>query len=297
MALLNVIELKSYFLEGPEPLKAVDGVSFALDKGKTLGIVGESGCGKTTLALSLLRLVPPPGDIIQGDIQFEGKSIMDMTQDEMRELRGRDISMIFQEPMSSLNPVLTIGEQILEVILTHTHLDSLEAKRLAIEYLKKVHIPHAEARYNTYPHQLSGGMRQRVMIAMASVLKPKLLIADEPTTALDVTVQKEILQLLKEMIDELNMSLILVTHDFGVAASICDFIAVMYAGKVVEYSTCNEIFYNPLHPYTKGLLKSVVRLDHKEEMLSGLNYQGSKEPGVLKEVTTGHFIRKTNGKR
>ena len=247
----------SFFLEEGE-LKAVNDVSFTIEKGKTLGIVGESGCGKSVTALSIMRLVQePPGKIVGGKILFQGKDLTQIPLHEMRDIRGNKISMIFQEPMTSLNPVFTIGNQIEEAIELHQDLSPKEVKNKTVEMLKIVGIPSPEKRANDYPHQLSGGMRQRVMIAMALSCEPELLIADEPTTALDVTIQAQILDLLKKLQDELGMSIMVITHDLGVVAEMADDVVVMYAGKIVEQASAEEIFASPLHPYTYGLLKSI----------------------------------------
>jgi len=259
--LLEIQNLKtSFFLEEGE-LKAVNDVSFGLSKGETLGIVGESGCGKSVTALSILRLVQePPGKIVGGKILYQGKDLLKLPIDQMRHIRGNKISMIFQEPMTSLNPVFTIGNQIEEAIELHQDLSRKEVKNKAIEMLKLVGIPSPERKVKDYPHQLSGGMRQRVMIAMALSCEPELLIADEPSTALDVTIQAQILDLLKKLQDELGMAIMLITHDLGVVAEIADRVIVMYAGKIVEEASVEEIFELPLHPYTIGLLKSIPSL-------------------------------------
>lgn len=260
--LLEVKNLKTYFYTDDGVAKAVDDVSFTLDKGETLGVVGESGCGKSVTALSIMRLIPePPGKIAGGEILFKGKNILNFTEKEMQELRGNDIGMIFQEPMTSLNPVFTCGDQIEEAVVLHQKLNKEEAKKKAIEMLNLVGIPAPEQRYNEYPHQLSGGMRQRIMIAMALSCNPEILIADEPTTALDVTVQAQILELVKRLQTELGMGVIIITHDLGVIAEISTKVAVMYASKVVEYGKVDQIYYNPKHPYTVGLLNSIPKLN------------------------------------
>ncbi|WP_270647315.1 ABC transporter ATP-binding protein [Paeniclostridium hominis] len=249
--------LKTYFHTNKGVVKSVNDVSFEIKKGETVGIVGESGCGKSVTALSLMRLLPSPqGKIEGGDILFEGNSILSMSEKELRKIRGNDISMIFQEPMTSLNPALTIGKQISEGIILHQKTSKSEAQKKAIEMIKLVDIPRPDEIYNSYPHELSGGMRQRIMIAIALSCNPKLLIADEPTTALDVTIQSQILQLMKDIKDKFNTSIMLITHDLGVVAEMCDKVVVMYAGKVVEIGSVLDIFKNPKHPYTKGLLKS-----------------------------------------
>ena len=256
--LLEVRDLVVAFHTDEGSLRAVDGISFELPDGGTLGIVGESGCGKSVTSLTVMRLIPmPPGAIERGEILFEGKDLTKVAEREMRDVRGNRISMIFQEPMTSLNPVYTIGAQIIEAIRLHQDVDRKTARQRAIEMLKLVGIPAAESRIDDYPHQLSGGMRQRVMIAMALSCKPKLLIADEPTTALDVTIQAQILELLKRLQKELGMSIILITHDLGVVAEFVEEIVVMYAGKVVERAKTAELFASPRHPYTRGLLASV----------------------------------------
>lgn len=256
-ALVEFKNLKTYFYTNKGIVKSVNDVSFDIKKGETIGIVGESGCGKSVTAMSLMRLIPsPPGKIESGDILFEGNSILSMSEKEVRNIRGNEISMIFQEPMTSLNPSLTIGKQISEGIVLHQKLSKKEAKEKAIEMINLVEIPRAEEIYNSYPHELSGGMRQRVMIAIALSCNPKLLIADEPTTALDVTIQSQILNLMRNLKNNLNTSIMLITHDLGVVAQMCDRVVVMYAGKVVEIGDVVDIFKNPMHPYTKGLLKS-----------------------------------------
>jgi oligopeptide/dipeptide ABC transporter ATP-binding protein len=250
----------SFFTEGGE-VKAVDDISFQVRKGRTLGIVGESGCGKSVTSLSIMRLIPnPPGRIVGGKILYRGRDIVTLSAEEMRKIRGDEISMIFQEPMTSLNPVFTIGNQICEAIELHQKLKPREAREKAIEMLKLVGIPAAEERIDEYPHQLSGGMRQRIMIAMALSCTPNVLIADEPTTALDVTIQAQILDLLRELQKKLGMAIILITHDLGVVAEVADDVAVMYAGRIVEQGPVREIFKNPRHPYTRGLLNSIPTL-------------------------------------
>lgn len=253
--------LKTYFHTNKGVVKSVNDVSFEIQKGETVGIVGESGCGKSVTALSLMRLLPSPGGKIEGgDILFEGNSILSKSEKEFRNIRGNDISMIFQEPMTSLNPSLTIGSQISEVIMLHLKTSKSEAKNKSIEMLKLVEIPRPKEIYNSYPHELSGGMRQRVMIAIALSCNPKLIIADEPTTALDVTIQSQVLELMKNIKSQFNTSIMLITHDLGVVAEMCDKVVIMYAGKVVEIGSVFDIFKNPKHPYTKGLLKSKPNL-------------------------------------
>ena len=260
--LLSVRNLKTYFYTDDGVIPAVDGISFDLDKGGTLGIVGESGCGKSVTSLSIMGLVPqPPGKIEDGVIEFEGKNLLELSEAEMRSIRGNEISMIFQEPMTSLNPVFTVGNQIAEAITLHQRLDKSTARERAIEMLRLVGIPSPEQRVDDYPHQMSGGMRQRVMIAMALSCNPKLLIADEPTTALDVTIQAQILDLMRELRENLGTAIMMITHDLGVIAELVEKVAVMYTGKIVEAATTNAIFKNPRHPYTIGLLASIPRLD------------------------------------
>lgn len=265
---LEVKGLKTYFYTEDGIARAVDGVDFSVGKGRTLGIVGESGCGKSVTSLSIMRLVAEPeGKITGGEILFEGEDIIKRSEKDMMKIRGNEISMIFQEPMTSLNPVLTIGEQINEVLRLHQHLSKKEATQKSIEMLKLVGMPLPEKRVNEYPHQLSGGMRQRVMIAMALACNPKLLIADEPTTALDVTIQAQILELMKELKEKLGTAIILITHDLGVVAEVADDIMIMYAGKVVEYGDVNSVFSNPEHPYTQGLLGSIPDINKEVEKL------------------------------
>ena len=266
--LLEVKDLKTYFLTENGIVKAVDGVDFEVYQGETLGIVGESGCGKSVTAFSILRLLDYPGKTVGGEILFKGENLLRKSDAEMREIRGKEIAIIFQEPMTALNPVLTIGFQIAEALMMHFEISKKEAIKKSVELLKKVGIPIPEQRVNEYPHQLSGGMRQRAMIAMAMSCDPILLIADEPTTALDVTIQAQILDLMMALLREFNGSLIMITHDLGVIAEIADRIAIMYAGKVVEYSDKKTIFHNPLHPYTLGLLTSIPRLDVEMKRLN-----------------------------
>lgn len=267
-SLVEFKNLKTYFHTDKGIVKSVNDVSFNIQKGETVGIVGESGCGKSVTAMSLMRLIPsPPGKIEDGDILLEGKSILEMSEQELRSIRGNEISMIFQEPMTSLNPALTIGHQLCEGIILHEKLSKKDARKKAIDMIKLVEIPRAEEVYNSYPHELSGGMRQRVMIAMALSCNPKLLIADEPTTALDVTIQSQILDLMRNIKDKFNTSIMLITHDLGVVAEMCDRVVVMYAGKVVETGNVLDIFKNPLHPYTKGLLMSKPSLTNDSTTL------------------------------
>ena len=256
--LIEIKDLKTSFFTSDGELRAVDGVSFEIEEGKTMGLVGESGCGKSVTALSTMQLIPKTaGRVVGGEIRFRGKNLLGFDETQMREIRGNQISMIFQEPMTSLNPVFSVGAQIEEVIVLHQRMGKKDARDKAIEMLQLVKIPEPEIRIDDYPHQLSGGMRQRVMIAMALSCNPSLLIADEPTTALDVTIQAQILVLIEELQDELGMALLLITHDLGVVAEQADEVAIMYAGKIVERAVPEVIFSRPLHPYTLGLLKSI----------------------------------------
>ena len=266
--LLEVRDLRTYFYTEEGVGRAVDGVSFAVGKGETLGIVGESGCGKSVGALSVMRLVAdPPGRIESGQILLKGRDLLTLDEEEMCRVRGDDIAMIFQEPMTSLNLVLTCGFQIAESVVLHQQVSQQEARDRAVEMLKLVGIPAPEQRIDEYPHQLSGGMRQRVMIAMALSCNPDVLIADEPTTALDVTIQAQILELLEALQEELYMAILMITHDLGVIAEVADQVTVMYAGKIVEYAATAALFAQPLHPYTQGLLRSIPRLDEGRERL------------------------------
>lgn len=263
--LLRVEGLKTLFRQDGKTVTAVDGVSFDVRRGETLAIVGESGSGKSVTAMSILRLIPsPPGEIAEGEILFNGRDVLAMDDEEIRQLRGGDIAMIFQEPMTSMNPVLSIGRQLSEPMEVHNRGDRKSLREKCTELLRKVRIPDPESRLDAYPHQLSGGMRQRAMIAMGLACNPKLIIADEPTTALDVTVQAQILELLKDLTREHNSSMILITHDLGVVARYADRINVMYAGRVVEQGTARDIFKDPRHPYTLGLMASIPRLDQKK---------------------------------
>ena len=315
-SLLEVRNLKTRFQTDDGSFYAVDDISFSLEAGKTLGIVGESGCGKSVTSLSIMRLIQKPGNIESGEILYNGKNLLKSTEEQMRKIRGNEIAMIFQEPMTSLNPVFTCGNQIEEVIELHQpNLSSSQVKELAIEMLRKVGIPSPEKRYDEYPHQLSGGMRQRVMIAMAISCNPKLLIADEPTTALDVTIQAQILDLMRKLQKDFGAGMILITHDLGVVAEMCSDVAVMYAGKIVEYGKVEDIFYRPKHPYTKGLLNSIPHFEAGKKLAklqtipgmvpSLLNLpQGclfyerchkrqescQKTIPVLKEVASGHQV-------
>lgn len=266
--LLEVKNLQTHFTTKRGTSKAVDGIDFTLHKGETLGIVGESGCGKSITSLSILRLIPsPPGKIAGGEILFKGRNLVEIPESEMRKLRGNEISMIFQEPMTSLNPVLPVGEQIAEAIRLHQKFSKKEAAKQAVEMLRLVGIPSPEKRAKQEPFQLSGGMRQRVMIAMALSCNPEVLIADEPTTALDVTIQAQILRLMKDLQVRLGMGVILITHDLGVVAETCDKVAVMYAGNIVEHATTEALFETPLHPYTQGLLASLPKIHEDQEEL------------------------------
>jgi oligopeptide/dipeptide ABC transporter ATP-binding protein len=262
--LLKVDNLHTRFSTPEGLVKAVDGVDFTVFNGQTLGILGESGCGKSVTALSILRLINrPPGEITQGVIEFKGTDLLQVSDEKMRKIRGNQISMIFQEPMTSLNPVYTVGNQIEEVFQTHLKLDRQTANEKSVDLLAKVGIPSPEKRVKDYPHQLSGGMRQRVMIAMALACRPDLLIADEPTTALDVTIQAQILDLMMELQTEHGMALMMITHDLGVIYEVSDHVLVMYAGQVMEYAPAETLFENPRHPYTKGIMRSVPRLGRK----------------------------------
>ena len=272
--LIEVKNLKTHFLTKEGVVKAVDGVDFAIYPGETLGIVGESGCGKSVTALSIMRLVEPPGKIVGGNIIFNGKDLTELSQSEMRKIRGNDISMIFQEPMTSLNPVYTIGDQISEAILIHKDVNKQQAREQSIEMLRKVGIALPEQRVDEYPHNLSGGMTQRVMIAMALSCEPKLLIADEPTTALDVTIQAQILDLMNDLKNKFNMSIMLITHNMGIIAEVSERVAVMYASKIVEYTDVETLFADPKHFYTWGLMRSIPRLEKEVERLEAI-------PGIV----------------
>jgi peptide/nickel transport system ATP-binding protein len=316
--LLDVKNLKTYFFTDEGVVRAVDGVDLYIDKGETLGVVGESGCGKSVTALSIMKLIPqPPGRIVEGEINYNGTNLVTLPPNRMRKIRGKEISMIFQEPMTSLNPVFTVGEQIAEAIRLHEGLGRREAMAKTVDMLKLVHIPNAERRVKEYPHQLSGGMRQRIMIAMALSCNPNLLIADEPTTALDVTIQAQILDLLNELKSKLRMAVLLITHDMGVIAETAQRVVVMYAAKVAEEAPVGELFKEPLHPYTQGLLRSIPRIDlaattrQRLETIPGTvpTLRGDIAPGcrfaprcpfvksvctekdpVLKEVKPGHKV-------
>jgi len=269
--LLEVRGLRTVFAGEAGAVRAVDGVDFTLERGRTLGIVGESGCGKSVTALSIMGLVPqPPGRIAAGEVLFEGEDLLTARPERLRDLRGDKLAMIFQEPMTSLNPAFPAGEQIAETLLRHKSIDNRAAQQLAIEMLRRVRIPSPERRALDYPHQLSGGMRQRVMIAMALACNPKLLIADEPTTALDVTIQAQILELMRALRAELGTAIILITHDLGVIAELADEVIVMYAGKVIERCAAQRLFSEPQHPYTVGLLGSIPRLHLEQERLAAI---------------------------
>ncbi len=316
--LLEVKNLKTYFFTDEGIVRAVDGVDLHVDKAETLGVVGESGCGKSVTALSIMRLIPqPPGRIVEGEIRYNGQNLLELPPPQMRKVRGKEISMIFQEPMTSLNPVFTVGEQIAEALRLHEKLGRRQAMEKTVEMLRLVHIPNPERRVKEYPHQLSGGMRQRVMIAMALSCNPKLLIADEPTTALDVTIQAQILELLNELKAKFRMAVMLITHDMGVIAETAQRVVVMYAAKVAEQAPVTELFKEPLHPYTQGLLRSIPRIDlaatqkRRLETIPGVvpTIKGDVPPGcrfaprcpyamavctekdpILKEVRPGHKV-------
>ncbi|MGD0264394.1 MAG: ABC transporter ATP-binding protein [Candidatus Methylomirabilota bacterium] len=316
-ALLRIEGLQTHFFTEAGTVRAVDGVSLTVRKGETLGVVGESGCGKSVTALSVLRLIPnPPGKIVSGNIYLEGRDLLQLPEYEMRKVRGASISMIFQEPMTSLNPVFTVGDQIAEGIRLHQRLSKRESWNKAIEMLRIVRMADPERRVKEYPHQMSGGMRQRVMIAMALSCNPQLLIADEPTTALDVTIQAQILELLNELKAKLGMAVVLITHDLGVVADTAARVAVMYAGRVVEEAPVKELFTSPKHPYTQGLLNSIPRLEKAErrarlqaipgmvpdllDLPRGCKFQArctklfepcSGEEPQLKEVASNHRVR------
>ena len=263
--LLSVRNLKTSFFTHVGEVKAVRGISFDVNEGEVLGIVGESGSGKSVTSLSIMGLLQYPGRVVDGEILLNGEDILTYSKNQMRKVRGKEIAMIFQDPMTSLNPVYTIGNQIMEMILEHEKMSRREARERAIEMLKLVGIPAAEKRIDSYPHEFSGGMRQRVMIALALSCNPKLLIADEPTTALDVTIQAQILNLIKKLNRQFGMTTMLITHDLGVVATVCDKVAVMYGGLIMEYGTADEIFYHPRHPYTMGLLGSIPHVDGGEK--------------------------------
>ncbi|MBP2242712.1 peptide/nickel transport system ATP-binding protein [Cytobacillus eiseniae] len=279
---LDVKQLRTSFFSEDGEIPAVDEVSFSVNKGEILGIVGESGCGKSVTSLSIMKLIPqPPGKIVGGEILLNGENLVASSEKRMREIRGNEVAMIFQEPMTSLNPLFTIGNQLIEGIKIHTKIGKKEAFQQAVDMLKLVGLPRAEQIMNDYPHQLSGGMRQRVMIAMALSCHPKLLIADEPTTALDVTIQAQILSLMKDLNEKLDTAIVLITHDLGVVAEVCERVIVMYAGKVVEEAPVMEIFKNPKHPYTLGLLQSVPDVRENKERLYSIPGNVPK-PGSIK---------------
>jgi oligopeptide transport system ATP-binding protein len=276
--LLRVDNLHTSFFVKEGEVRAVDGVSFAVDGGQTIGVVGESGCGKSVTGLSILRLVPPPGRIMAGQVIFDGQDLRILPEADMRRVRGSTISMIFQDPMTSLNPVLTISRQITESIVSHTGCSAREARRRAIDLLKRVGIPAAARRIDDYPHQFSGGMRQRVMIAIAIACDPRILIADEPTTALDVTIQAQIIELMRGICETIGTSIMLITHDLGVVAGMCQQVAVMYAGRIVESARARDLFARPRHPYTFGLLGSTPRMDDVKRKLRPI---GGLPPSLL----------------
>jgi len=266
--LLEVSNLETHFFSYRGVVKAVDGVFFDMKKGESLGLVGETGSGKSVTALSIMRLVPPPGKIVGGEVIFQGENLLEKSEEEMRRIRGKRISMIFQDPMTSLNPVFRVGEQLAEVFIQHQKLDKKEAEKKSVDLLRSVGIPDPDRRAKQFPHQLSGGMRQRAMIAMALASRPDLLIADEPTTALDVTIQAQILELIKELRREVGTSMLLITHNLGVVAETCDRIAIMYAGGIIELAKAVNLFKNPLHPYTQGLLDCIPRIDAPKKRLA-----------------------------
>lgn len=314
-AILEIKELKTCFETSRGIVRAVDGVTFEIVKGETLALIGESGCGKSVTALSILRLIQePPGKIIGGEVIYEGRNLLKLNRREIRAVRGKEISMIFQEPMTSLNPLFSVGNQIVEALRLHEKMSRAKAYEKSIEMLKLVDIPDPERRVKSFPHEMSGGMRQRVMIAMALACHPKLLIADEPTTALDVTIQAQILDLIRGLMEKMGMSLLLITHDFGVVAEMADKVGVMYAGKMAEYCNVNEIFLNPRHPYTVGLLNSIPGVENRGSRLNtipgnvpglfdlpeGCSFQGRcplvsdicrKKDPVLKETGKEHMVR------
>jgi len=312
--LLEVKNLSTYFYTEDGISRAVDGVDFEIGEREVLGLAGESACGKTVTALSILKLVLPPGRIVRGEVLYKGRDLLKYSVDEMREIRGREISMVFQEPTTSLNPVFTVGDQIIETLILHQQLKKREAQKKAIQLLNLVNIPSPESRIHDYPHNLSGGMKQRVMIAMALSGNPSLLIADEPTTALDVTIQAQILELLKELQKRLKMSILLITHNLGIISQVANRVAIMYAGRIVEQGTTEEILKRPLHPYTKGLLESIPRMETTQKRLptiegmvpkpiqwpSGCRFHPrcpvklpicSEKKPEMREFTPGHKVR------
>lgn len=267
MSVLSVKNLKTYFFTSRGEVPAVDGISIEVPAGKIIGIVGESGCGKSMTAMSIMRLLRHPGKIVDGTIELCGKNLAELSEKEISRVRGDRISMIFQEPMTSLNPVVTVGRQVSEAVLTHQKVSPEEAKKQVIDIFREVGIPEPEKRYDSYPHQLSGGLRQRVMIGMAMICRPEVMIADEPTTALDVTIEAQILRLMRRLCNDFGTSIILITHNMGVVAEVCDYVYVMYAGKVMEQAETFELFDHTMHPYTKGLLKSIPRLTENPKRL------------------------------
>ena len=280
--LLDIRGLKTHFKTDDGMVRAVDGVDLTIDRGETLGVVGELGCGKTVTAMTVLKLIQmPPGEIVEGSILWQGRDLVPLEPEEMRRIRSKQIAIIFQEPMTSLNPVYTVGEQIAETIRQHERLNRRDAMDRAVEMLRLVHIPTPERRVRDYPHQFSGGMRQRVMIAMALSCNPKLLIADEPTTALNVTIQAQILDLLAEMKSRLGMAIMLITHAMGVVAETAQRVVVMYAGRVVEEATVDRLFANPLHPYTQGLIRSIPRIDKDVGKQARLEAIGGTVPSLI----------------
>jgi peptide/nickel transport system ATP-binding protein len=290
MAVLDVRDLRTEFATDEGSFLAVDGVSFSVEAGRTLAIVGESGCGKSVTALSIMGLVPnPPGRVTGGSIRFEGHELVGAPKRELLDLRGNGLAMIFQEPMTSLNPAFTIGDQIVEALLRHKRMPRKAAEARAIEALRQVRIPAPEQRFHEYPHKLSGGMRQRAMIAMALACEPRLLIADEPTTALDVTIQAQILELMRSLQQETGMALVLITHDLGVVAEVADEVAVMYSGRIVERATARTLFEEPQHPYTIGLLGAIPRLDVTRERLASIEGQ---VPSPLARPHGCHFVER-----
>lgn len=269
-SLLEVKDLKTYFMIGKQEIKAVDGVSFSLDRNETLAIVGESGSGKSVTVLSIMRLIKPPGKVVSGDIAFDNKSLLNLTEKQMTMIRGNRISMVYQEPMTSLNPVIPVGEQVREAVAIHKAISKRESKERAIELMNFVSISEARLRYNELPAKFSGGMRQRIMIAMAIACNPDILIADEPTTALDVTIQAEIMKLLRSMKDKLNMSMLLITHDLGLVAENADRVLVMYCGMIMEEASVESLYRNPMHPYTVGLMQCIPSINNKVEKLNAI---------------------------
>ncbi|OYT30230.1 MAG: dipeptide/oligopeptide/nickel ABC transporter ATP-binding protein [Thermofilum sp. ex4484_82] len=301
MVLMEIQNLKTYYFLPDYVIKAVDGVSMKIEEGEIIGLVGESGSGKSTLGLSILKLVPPPGRIVDGHIFFEGLDLAALGEEEIEKIRGAKISMVFQDPLTSLDPLMRVGDQLVETILAHRNVSKEEAVEMAKEYLEMVGIPRD--RFYDYPHQFSGGMRQRAMIAMAVSTQPKLLIADEPTTALDVIVQAQIMRLFEKLRDELNLSIILITHDISVAMEIADKIGVMYAGQLVEFASSYEIYKNPLHPYTKGLMEAVPNIELEDMKL---NYIPGNPPDLFnlpsgcrfhpRDYTRGRFSKVFSGR-